>query len=186
LGATPTSFREVVASGAGGALAAGGERARGARLRLLLLLLLISASIFFSSSRALLISFSPLPSAASAEPLSAEERPARGAMPRTVLRGCGGRGMAGCFHRAWEGAQAGGGTTGAGRDCGAWSRLAVVASARSAAGRRGKSGRAGEGWGDIRDDGEGCLLPVSMRVRASEIGRTVHQSTCGRLHFIHN
>jgi hypothetical protein len=41
LGAAPTSFREVVASGAGGALAAGGERARGARLRLLLLLLLL-------------------------------------------------------------------------------------------------------------------------------------------------
>jgi hypothetical protein len=35
--------------------------------------------------------------------------PARGAVPRmargTVLRGCGGRGMAGCFHRAWEGAR---------------------------------------------------------------------------------
>jgi hypothetical protein len=100
LGAAPTSFREVVASGAGGALAAGGERARGARLRLLLLLLLISALIFFSSSRALLISFSPLPSAASAEPLfveanlrkqmRAEECPARGAVPRTMLRGCGG------------------------------------------------------------------------------------------------
>jgi hypothetical protein len=44
LGAAPTSFREVVASGAGGALAAGGQRARGARLRLLLLLLLLLRS----------------------------------------------------------------------------------------------------------------------------------------------
>jgi hypothetical protein len=102
LGAGPTSFLEVVASGAGGVLAAGGERARGARLRLLLLLLLISASIFFSSSRALLIS-SPLPSAASAEPLfveanlrkqmRAEERPARGAvwkvLPARAIDGVG-------------------------------------------------------------------------------------------------
>jgi hypothetical protein len=41
LGAAPTSFPEVVGCGAGGALAAGGERARGARLRLLLLVLLL-------------------------------------------------------------------------------------------------------------------------------------------------
>jgi beta-glucuronosyltransferase len=51
----------------------------------------------------MLISFSPLPSAASAEPLfveanlrkqmRAEECPARGAVPRIVLHGCGGRGM---------------------------------------------------------------------------------------------
>jgi hypothetical protein len=101
-------------------------------------------------------------------------------------------GHGGCFHRAWEGAQAGGGTTGAGRDCGAWSRLAVVASARSAAGRRGKSGRAGGGWREIhegRDPGQRGRVPAAYfhaRVCVGEIGRTVHQSTCGRLHSIHN
>jgi protein xylosyltransferase len=68
--------------------------------------LLISASLFFSSSRALLLSFSPLPSAASAEPLfveaklrqqmRAEERPARGAVPRIayLISGSAGDGAA--------------------------------------------------------------------------------------------
>jgi beta-glucuronosyltransferase len=68
--------------------------------------LLISASLFFSSSRALLLSFSPLPSAASAEPLfveaklrqqmRAEERPARGAVPRIayLVSGSAGDGAA--------------------------------------------------------------------------------------------
>jgi hypothetical protein len=165
LGAAPTSFREVVASGAGGALAAGGERARGARLRLLLLLLLISASIFFSSSHALLISFSPLPSAASAEPLfieanlrkqmRAEERPARGAVPRIayLVSGSAGDDTARLW---WEGH--GGllpsrvgrctGRRGYSRGwprLGAWSRLAVVTSARSTGGEiRGRA--AGEEW----------------------------------------
>jgi|UPI0002217918 hypothetical protein len=64
--------------------------------------LLISASLSFSSSRALLISFSPLPSAASAEPLFVEAP--RGA---PCPGWCGGRCCAvvvgGAFHRAWEG-----------------------------------------------------------------------------------
>lgn len=68
--------------------------------------LLISASLFFSSSRALLLSFSPLPSAASAEPLfveaklrqqmRAEQRPPPGAVPRIayLISGSAGDGKA--------------------------------------------------------------------------------------------
>lgn len=68
--------------------------------------LLISASLFFSSSRALLLSFSPLPTAASAEPLfveaklrqqmRAEERPPPPAVPRIayLISGSAGDGAA--------------------------------------------------------------------------------------------
>jgi hypothetical protein len=70
-------------------------------LSVLLSSLLISASLS-SSSRALLISFSPLPSAASVEPLFVEAP--RGA---PCPGWCGGRCCAvvvgGAFHRAWEG-----------------------------------------------------------------------------------
>ena len=60
--------------------------------------LLISASLFFSSSRALLLSFSPLPSAASAEPLFVEAQ--RGA---PCPGWCCAVVVGGAFHRAWEG-----------------------------------------------------------------------------------
>ena len=73
---------------------------------LLLSSLLISASLFFSSSRALLLSFSPLPTAASAEPLFVEaklrqqmrtgERPPPPAVPRIayLISGSAGDGAA--------------------------------------------------------------------------------------------
>jgi hypothetical protein len=91
------------------------------------------------------------------------------------------------------GARAGEGTAWARRDWRAWSRLIVVASARSAVGRQGKSARPGgvgqglaeigcHGWHEIREGrdsgqdgaaGKGaCLLPCAC-VRG--IDRTVHQ-----------
>jgi hypothetical protein len=127
--------------------------------------LLISTSLFFSSSCALLISFSPLPSAAFVEPLfvEAKECPARGALPMIayLVSGSVGDDVARLW---WEGhgellpSRVGG--------------CAVVASARSTGGGgRSTAGPAGAGArstrGEIRGGGEGCL-PASMRVRGRD------------------
>jgi hypothetical protein len=104
--------------------------------------------------------------------------PTRGAVPRmargTVLRGCGGRGMAGCFHRAWEGA-----------------RLWLARDPRGQDPRRGGGGRmegqAGVGRGLARDPrgarsgaaGKDCLLPCAC------VGDRQNRAPfplCGRLH----
>jgi hypothetical protein len=75
-----------------------GRRWAAPLLSVLLSSLLISASLSFSSSPALLISFSPLPSAASAEPLFVEAP--RGA---PCPGWCCAVVVGGAFHRAWEG-----------------------------------------------------------------------------------
>jgi hypothetical protein len=167
LGFSGFEMGSAVAAGAGGRGGRGGGGAathihahrRWAALLLasvLLSSLLISASLFFSSSRALLISFSPLPSAAFVEPLfvEAKERPTRGALPMIayLVSGSTGDGAA----RLWLARDPRG--------------------ARSAAGQRGKSGRAGgcragagarSARGEIRGSGEGCL-PASMCVRGRD------------------
>jgi hypothetical protein len=100
--------------------------------------------------------------------------PAWGAVPRmargTVLRGCGGRGMAGCFHRAWEGALLWLARDPRGRDL-RWRGGGRV------------EGQVGVGRGLARDlrgarsgaAGKACLLPCAC---VGEIGRTMHHFSC--------
>jgi hypothetical protein len=69
------------------------------------------------------------------------------------------RGMAGCFHRAWEGA-----------------RLWLARDPRGRDPWRGGGGRAGGGWREIREGRDrGRRGRLSMRVRqcVGEIGRTM-------------